>query len=172
MSQPLVRSNLTVLDLPASERPRERLVRLGAVALPDQELVCCLLGRGIRGQSVLVTAQRLLKGFCTLRGVAVDVDDVGRWWNRTGEEIDVVAPGPREILAGEVTWSGRPADARIVRETLRKIGLLERTDGRPVRPLVAARAGLAPEARAEAEEVHALVPLEDVARAHDVWSAG
>ena len=70
MSRPLVRSNLTVLDLPASERPRERLVRLGAEALSDQELVCCLLGRGIRGESVLVTAQRLLKGFGTLRGVA------------------------------------------------------------------------------------------------------
>ena len=63
-------AGLTILDLPASERPRERLVRLGAEALSDQELVCCLLGRGIRGESVLVTAQRLLKCFGTLRGVA------------------------------------------------------------------------------------------------------
>ncbi|MBI3322839.1 MAG: hypothetical protein HYZ95_00055, partial [Candidatus Omnitrophica bacterium] len=70
MSRPRVHSSLTVLDLPASERPRERLVRLGAEALSDQELLCCLLGRGIRGESVLVTAQRLLKGFGTLRGVA------------------------------------------------------------------------------------------------------
>jgi DNA repair protein RadC len=70
MPRPSVQSSLTVLDLPASERPRERLVRLGAEALSDQELVCCLLGRGIRGESVLVTAQRLLKCFGTLRGVA------------------------------------------------------------------------------------------------------
>lgn len=64
-----VRSGLTVRDLPPSERPRERLARLGAEALSDQELLCCLLGRGISGESVLVTAQRLLKAFGTLRAV-------------------------------------------------------------------------------------------------------
>ncbi len=54
---------LTVRDLPETERPRERLSRLGAEALSDQELVCCLLGRGIAGESVMVTAQRLLERF-------------------------------------------------------------------------------------------------------------
>ena len=61
---------LTVLDLPASERPRERLSRLGAEALSEQELLACLLGRGVAGESVLVTAQRLLAAFGSLRGIA------------------------------------------------------------------------------------------------------
>lgn len=63
-------SRLTVLDLPASQRPRERLTALGAEALSEQELLCCILGRGIAGESVLVTAQRLLKSFHTLQGIA------------------------------------------------------------------------------------------------------
>lgn len=61
---------LTVLDLPVSERPRERLTRLGAEALSEQELLACVLGRGIAGESVLVGARRLLAAFGSLRGIA------------------------------------------------------------------------------------------------------
>lgn len=61
---------LTVRDLPLSERPRERLARLGAEALSEQELLACILGRGIRGESVLVGSRRVLAAFGTLRGLA------------------------------------------------------------------------------------------------------
>ena len=67
---PTLRSALTVNDLPPSERPRERLARLGAEALSEQELLACILGRGIAGESVLVSTQRLLASFGTLRGIA------------------------------------------------------------------------------------------------------
>ncbi|MBI4342684.1 MAG: DNA repair protein RadC [Candidatus Omnitrophica bacterium] len=63
-------AGLTVLDLPRSERPRERLTRLGAESLSEQELLACLLGRGIAGESVLVSARRLLAAFGSLRGIA------------------------------------------------------------------------------------------------------
>ena len=72
--QPSIRrksaGRLTVLDLPVSERPRERLAQLGAEALSDQELLCCILGRGIAGESVLVSARRLLSAFGDLQGLA------------------------------------------------------------------------------------------------------
>lgn len=60
---------LTVRDLPPDQRPRERLTQRGAEALSEQELLACLLGRGIAGESVLVSAQRLLAAFGTLRGL-------------------------------------------------------------------------------------------------------
>ena len=60
---------LTVRDLPVSERPRERLARLGAEALSEQELLACVLGRGIAGESVLIAARRLLAAFGSLRGI-------------------------------------------------------------------------------------------------------
>ena len=63
-------TSLTIRDLPLSERPRERLARLGAEALSEQELLACVLGRGIAGESVLVSARRLLAAFGTLRGIA------------------------------------------------------------------------------------------------------
>ncbi len=61
---------LTVRDLPISERPRERLTRLGPEALAEQELLACVLGRGVAGESVLVSAGRLLARFGSVRGLA------------------------------------------------------------------------------------------------------
>jgi len=55
--------SFTIHDLPKSERPRERLQKLGAEALSTQELLALILGRGIKGESVMVTAQRLLSAF-------------------------------------------------------------------------------------------------------------
>lgn len=63
-------TSLTVRELPPSERPRERLARLGAEALSEQELLACVLGRGVAGESVLVAARRLLASFGSLRGMA------------------------------------------------------------------------------------------------------
>lgn len=63
-------TGLTIRDLPLSERPRERLSRLGAEVLSEQELLACVLGRGIAGESVLISARRLLKACGSLRGIA------------------------------------------------------------------------------------------------------
>ena len=61
---------MTIHDLPISERPRERLQKFGAEALSALEILALLLGRGIAGESVMVTAQRLLARFGNLRGIA------------------------------------------------------------------------------------------------------
>ncbi len=56
--------------MPLSERPRERLQKLGVEALSAQEVLAVILGRGVTGESVMVTAQRLLSRFGSLRGLA------------------------------------------------------------------------------------------------------
>jgi len=65
-----VKKSFTIRDLPVSERPRERLQKFGAEALSAQEILALILGRGISGESVMVTAQRLLSQFGSLKGVA------------------------------------------------------------------------------------------------------
>lgn len=60
----------TIHDLPRSERPRERLQRLGPEALSSQELLALILGRGVKGESVMVTAQRLLSTFGNLKNIS------------------------------------------------------------------------------------------------------
>ena len=65
-----MKKSFTVRDLPREERPRERLVKHGAGMLSAQELLAVILGRGIRGESVMVTAQRLLSEFGSLKTIA------------------------------------------------------------------------------------------------------
>lgn len=65
-----MKKSFTIHDLPISERPRERLQRFGVEALSAQEILALILGRGIAGESVTVTAQRLLSKFGDLRGIA------------------------------------------------------------------------------------------------------
>ena len=65
-----VNKSFTIHDLPVSERPRERLQKLGAEALSAQEILAVILGRGVSGESVMVTAQRLLSRFENLKGIS------------------------------------------------------------------------------------------------------
>lgn len=58
--------SFTIHDLPKDERPRERLIRLSEQALSAQELLQLVLGRGVAGESVAVTAQKLLSSFGSL----------------------------------------------------------------------------------------------------------
>jgi len=62
--------SFTIHDLPAEERPRERLVKFGEQALSVQELLQVILGRGIAGESVVITAQKLLSQFGSLQKLA------------------------------------------------------------------------------------------------------
>lgn len=70
MEKDKVKKSFTIHDLPASERPRERLQKFGAEALSAQEILAVITGRGIAGESVMVTAQRLLSQFGSLKGIA------------------------------------------------------------------------------------------------------
>jgi DNA repair protein RadC len=70
MEARLMKKSFTIHDLPTSERPRERLQKFGVEALSAQEILALILGRGIAGESVMITAQRLLSQFGNLRGIA------------------------------------------------------------------------------------------------------
>ena len=73
------KTSFTIHDLPVAERPRERLQQYGEAALSSQELLAVILGRGIAGESVTVTAQRLLKEFGDLKGLAqATVEELSR----------------------------------------------------------------------------------------------
>lgn len=62
--------SFTLHDLPKEERPRERLIKFGEQALSAQELLQLILGRGAAGESVTVTAQKLLSYFGSLQKLA------------------------------------------------------------------------------------------------------
>lgn len=70
---------LRISDMELSERPRERLLRLGAPALSDAELVSVLLRTGRAGHGVVAEAHALLKHAGGLAELArLEVEDLTR----------------------------------------------------------------------------------------------
>src|SRR5947208_10664610 len=112
---------LTIRELPRSERPRERLVDLGATALSSAELLAILLGSGGAGrsavqigQSVLVQAGGALRwiarqpvaaltavpGVGTARAVAIHASlELGRRMAAESREDGSPIHTPRDVVA-------------------------------------------------------------------------
>ena len=62
-------------DIPEADRPREKLLRKGAAALSDQELLAVLLGKGTPGMDVMKLAAKLAKAI-DVKGLGVQADDL------------------------------------------------------------------------------------------------
>jgi DNA repair protein RadC len=58
-----------ITDLEESERPRERLARLGPQVLTNAELLAILLRVGVQGENAVQVGQRLLRAFGDLGGL-------------------------------------------------------------------------------------------------------
>jgi DNA repair protein RadC len=70
---------MNIKDLPADQRPRERLCRLGAHVLSDAELLAVLLRTGRRGQHVMALAGDLLRQLGGLAGLTrSSMQELGR----------------------------------------------------------------------------------------------
>jgi DNA repair protein RadC len=71
--------NLRIKDMAASERPRERLMTLGADALKSAELIAILLQTGTQGASAVQMAEQMMHRFESLEGLArASLDELGQ----------------------------------------------------------------------------------------------
>lgn len=72
-----IKRGFTITALPPKERPRERLLVHGPAVLSATELVAVVLSRGIAGESVLITARKLMERFGSLEGLSqASVEDI------------------------------------------------------------------------------------------------
>lgn len=60
---------MSIRNWPAAERPREKLLELGAAALSDAELLAIFLRTGVAGRSAVDLARHLLDDFGSLRAL-------------------------------------------------------------------------------------------------------
>jgi DNA repair protein RadC len=70
MNEESTRPYYRIRELPASERPRERLRHAGASSLSNSELLAIILRIGVGGESVVDLARRLLVSYGGLGGLA------------------------------------------------------------------------------------------------------
>ena len=68
----------TIHDIPEADRPREKLLRKGAKALSDQELLAVLLGKGTPGLDVMALAAKLAR-LIDEKGLDVKAEDLLRF---------------------------------------------------------------------------------------------
>jgi len=92
-------------DVAPHDRPREKLERLGALALGDNELLALVLGSGSRGGDALALANRLIEQAGGLHGLTrIDsgqlrrVSGVGR--ARAAQIVAAVELGRRTLVRG------------------------------------------------------------------------
>jgi len=62
---------IRILDLPEPDRPRERLLRQGAEALSDRELLALVLGAGLAGCDAIELAGEMIRDCGSLKSLAV-----------------------------------------------------------------------------------------------------
>ncbi len=60
---------MVITDWPAGERPREKLIELGAEALSDAKLLAIFLRVGVTGKNAVDLARDLLTQFGSLNGM-------------------------------------------------------------------------------------------------------
>nr|WP_298717047.1 DNA repair protein RadC [uncultured Steroidobacter sp.] len=60
-------SIMSIRNWPESDRPREKLLKIGAAGLSEAELLAILLGTGVRGRNALDLARDLIADFGSLR---------------------------------------------------------------------------------------------------------
>ncbi|MBI5258540.1 MAG: DNA repair protein RadC [Burkholderiales bacterium] len=97
---------MSIKDLPAAARPREKLLTLGPAALADAELLALLLRTGFKGQGVLQLAEGVLARFGGFAGLlhAAPSDFV---------PVKGLGPAKRAELAAVVEMARRALSQRL-----------------------------------------------------------
>lgn len=68
----------TISQIPEADRPREKLLRKGAAALSDQELLAVLLGKGTPSMDVMTLAGKVAR-LIDEKGLKVNADDLSQF---------------------------------------------------------------------------------------------
>jgi len=104
-------ATLRIHELPADERPREKLAALGAGALSDSELIAILLRTGMQGANAIDVARKLLAEYHSLSGLA-------RCTVKELSKIKGVGPAKAVQLAAAFGLAARLARETLVRQKL------------------------------------------------------
>lgn len=70
--------NKSINDIPTRDRPREKLLRKGAAALSDQELLAVLIGKGTPAMGVMTLSGKLAR-VIDEKGLGIRIEDLTRF---------------------------------------------------------------------------------------------
>jgi len=70
MGEQKLEQKVRIKDLPAEQRPREKLLRDGAEILSDAELLAILIGTGTKDKSAVDLANEIIEKYGSYKGIA------------------------------------------------------------------------------------------------------
>ena len=114
---------MVLKDIPATARPREKLLARGAASLADAELIALLLRTGRRGASVLQLAQELLDACGGMHGLLQAQPGDLLFWGPGGSDHVAMYIGGGEMI--EAPYTGATVHITSVRMDFEYIGRVE-----------------------------------------------
>jgi DNA repair protein RadC len=113
---------MTLAHWSTHERPREKLLKQGAHALSNTELLAILLRTGIKGKSVIDFSQSLMQKFGTIRGLLEASPEALHACNGLGQakcaEIKVIVEIIKRYLAETIEYESVLTDTQSTRHYL------------------------------------------------------
>ena len=114
---------MAITDWPELERPREKLLQLGAASLSDAELLAIFLRTGVRGKSAVDLARELLQRCGSLGALfslkRADLDDLSGLGVAKLAQLQAVLELARRALAERLRAGDALASPTAVRDYLR-----------------------------------------------------
>jgi DNA repair protein RadC len=121
-------SSPTIREIPEHDRPRERLIKLGAGALSDSELIAILLRTGLPGANAVEVGRQLIQRFGSLSELArASVSDMAR--------IKGVGPAKAVQLSAAFGLATRVAKEALIRTPMDRPELVYELLGAEMRQL-------------------------------------
>ncbi|MBS4099013.1 MAG: DNA repair protein RadC [Sulfuricella sp.] len=114
---------MPITDWPVDERPRERLLKQGAAALSDAELLAIFLRTGLPGKSAVDLARELVQRFGSLTGLFAasrqDFCAVAGMGEAKFAQLQAVLEMSRRALGEEIAERDALVSPELVRDYLR-----------------------------------------------------
>lgn len=89
-----------------------------------------------------------------IKGVKLDFEQIGAWWDRKGNEVDLVVDNKSELLLGEVKWTNRQMGVEVLDALLKKSELVNKSGKR--RFVLVSKSGFEPACLKKAQELGCL----------------
>lgn len=59
-----------------------------------------------------------------IRGIPLDFTEIGRWWDKSGNEVDLIVRNRDEFLLAEIKWTNKQVDADVLDHLMEKARLV------------------------------------------------
>ncbi len=101
-----------------------------------------------------------------INGMGLDFEGIGSWWDKQGNEVDLVFINKGELVLGEVKWTNEPMGAEVLENLMNKAKLVNKPGRR--RFVLVSKNGFTPRCLEWAGEIGALaLDLKDLQRLFD-----